>query len=153
MSAILGQEGMADDSKVVVKEAHLRQRRAARWSVIVGGAAVLLQGSRLIREGDFASATWNDVSLLGAFLAVVYGFLLARGGPSRDLGIAGGTLGLIVVVKVFVWPDVHSALAELTSWLPDMVSADGVLMTIFLLFSIWYVVIRGDVKTKTKSQK
>lgn len=144
---------MGDESKVVVKEAHLRQRRAARWSVIVGGAAVLLYGSQLIREGEMASAVWNDVSLLGAILAVVYGFVLARGGPARELGIAGGTLGLIVIVKVFVWPDVDRALVELTSWLPDMVGVNGVLMTAFLLFSLWYVVIRGDVKTKTKAQK
>ena len=122
--------GDASEVKTVVRESKLRKRRAGMWAAIIGTGAALLEGAQLI-QGN--TSVWNNVAFIGAILAVIYGFVIARDGPNHALGIAGGSLGVVLLAKVFIWPSISSNLSDLNSSLPNFLSVEGILMTLLIL--------------------
>lgn len=136
-------EGDSSQVKVIVRESELRKRRAGAWAAIIGTGAALLEGAQLV-QGN--SNLWNNVAFLGALLAILYGFMLSWEGPNHALGVAGGSLGVVLLVKIFVWPTVSSNFADLNTKLPDFLSVEGILMALLILISLYLVLIRGDVR-------
>ena len=54
-----------------------RANAAGTWALVLGAASFLFQGRQLIEGFNYS---WNDMALVSAILAVIYGFIISTGG-------------------------------------------------------------------------
>ena len=114
-----------------------RANAAGKWALVLGAASFLFQGRQLI---DGFNYNWNDMALVSAILAVIYGFIISTGGRTRPLGMAGGSLGAAVLFDKFLFYEFQSIIYDVNGILPSFMSAEA-LFTFGLIVASFYFVI------------
>ena len=114
-----------------------RANAAGTWALVLGAASFLFQGRQLIEGFDYS---WNDMALISAILAVIYGFIISTGGRTRPLGMAGGALGAAMLFDKFLFYEFQSIIYDVNGILPSFMSAEA-LFTFGLIVASFYFVI------------
>jgi hypothetical protein len=126
-----------------------RADSAGFWALILGSVSFLFQGKNLL-PGVYYN--WNDMALVSAVLAVIYGFIISRGGINSTMGFAGGTLGAVMLFDMFLFRDFQSLIRDFNDVLPDKFSAEAVITFGLILISIYFVVFKPQ-KNKEQTKK
>ena len=116
-----------------------RASAAGFWALILGCASFLFQGRGLV--GGF-NYSWNDMSLVSAILAVIYGFIISSGGRTRSLGMAGGTLGVVMLFEKSLFYEFQSIIHSFNDVLPDFMSAEALFTFGLIIASIYFVIFK-----------
>ena len=114
-----------------------RANAAGTWALLLGAASFLFQGRQLIEGFNYS---WNDMALVSAILAVIYGFIISTGGRTRPLGMAGGSLGAAMLFNKFLFYEFQSIIYDVNGILPSFMSAEA-LFTFGLIVASFYFVI------------
>ncbi len=126
-----------------------RADSAGFWALILGSVSFLFQGKNLL-PGVYYN--WNDMALVSAVLAVIYGFIISRGGINSTMGFAGGTLGAVMLFDMFLFRDFQSLIRDFNDVLPDKFSAEAVITFGLILISLYFVVFKPQ-KNKEQTKK
>ncbi len=123
----------------MAEHANPRARAAGFWALILGCTSFLFQGRELIQGVHY---TWNDMSLVSAILAVVYGFIISRDGRTRPLGMAGGTLGAVMLFDKLLLNDFQLAVRNINNILPEIMNAEAIFIFGLIVASLYFVVFK-----------
>ena len=116
-----------------------RANSAGLWALILGSASFLFQGRQLIAGN---SDTWNDMALISAVLATIYGFIISNRGRNWALGMAGGTLGIMMLFDMFLFRGFQDIIHSISDLMPVGVSAEAFVTFGLIIASIYFVLIK-----------
>ena len=123
----------------MAKDGNTRANAAGIWALALGSASFLFQGRQLIEGLHY---NWNDMALVSAILAMVYGFIISVGGRTRTLGVAGGALGAVTLFDKMLFYEFKSILNDFNDSLPSMLSAEALFTFGLIIASIYFVIIK-----------
>jgi hypothetical protein len=129
----------ASVSANMAEHASPRARAAGFWALVLGCTSFLFQGRELIPGVNY---TWNDMSLVSAILAVVYGFIISRDGQTRPLGMAGGTLGAVMLFDKLLLHEFQAAVRDINYILPEIMNAEAIFIFGLIVASFYFVVFK-----------
>ena len=126
-----------------------RADSAGFWALILGSVSFLFQGKSLL---PYIHYNWNDMALVSAVLAVIYGFIISRGGQNSTMGFSGGTLGAVMLFDMFLFGEFQSLIHEFNDVLPDIFSAEAVFTFGIIIISLYFVLFK-PLKNKEQTKK
>ena len=92
------------------------------------------------------------MALVSAVLAVIYGFIISRGGINSTMGFAGGTLGAVMLFDMFLFGEFQSLILGFNDVLPDKFSAEAVFTFGIIIISLYFVMLK-PMKNKEQTKK
>ena len=111
-----------------------RANAAGFWALILGAAAFLFQGREFYN--------WNDMSLVSAVLAIIYGFMISSGGRTRPLGMAGGSLGVLMLFDKLLFYEFQQIVRDFNQVLPEYTNAETLFTLGLIVASLYFVVFK-----------
>ena len=73
---------------------------------------------------------------------MIYGFIISSGGRTRPLGIAGGTLGVVMLFEKSLFYEFKSIIRSFNDLLPDFMSAEALFTFGLIITSIYFVIFK-----------
>ena len=123
----------------MAQQSSRRANAAGTWALVLGAASFLFQGKQLVEGLNYS---WNDMALVSAILAVIYGFIISAGGRTRGLGMAGGSLGAAMLFDKFLFYEFQSIIYDFNSILPSFMSAEAVFTFGLIVASFYFVIFK-----------